>query len=257
MANLMSHPKSQPRVPLQERSVVRYNTLLDALEMMLRDKDPDDLGLAQISEASGIPIASVYHFFPTKEAAFTGLVQRHLEGVAGMSAEPFEASRLRSWQDLMAVEHEYGRGYHMRNPVATKLFYGCHGSLEGRKLDNAFMFEFAGAMFSRYDAVFHMPFVADPVTKFHICLSIMDMVWGLSFLRQGHITQVYADEALAASIAYGRSFLPDRVEVREHVKQLAEAGRTICVPILGEPGVPGDVQGMPLRAPEVKSDECQ
>lgn len=229
--NEAKRPSRQPRVPVRGRGVARYGALLDAAETLLLEQSPDDVGLYDIAEAAGIPPASVYHFFPTKEAAFVGLVQRYTDGFKTISREPFPAKRLRSWQDLMRIEQEYARAYYGAHPVALKLFFGGLGGLEGRRLDHQFNSAMAQGMYGRYDTVFHMPHVAEPARRFNVGLSIMDAIWSLSFHETGSITHWYGEEALAACFAYCRLFLPEQVEVRAHVRDLAAQDQKITLPL--------------------------
>src|SRR5882757_2380501 len=92
-----------PRAPSSDRGVQRYTALLDATERLLRTHSPDDIGLYQIAEEAGVPPASTYHFFPTKDAAFLALAQRYLDGFVAVSAEPIDAAELKSWQHLIAI----------------------------------------------------------------------------------------------------------------------------------------------------------
>ncbi len=61
----------------------------------MRPNAPDDIGLYQIAEEAGVPPASTYHFFPTKDAAFLALAQRYLDGFVAASAEPIDAVELK------------------------------------------------------------------------------------------------------------------------------------------------------------------
>lgn len=223
--------RARPRVPLRERGVARYSTLLNATERLLTDGNPDSVGLYQIAKAAGVPPASVYHFFPTKEAAFVALVQRYVDGFAESSHLPARADQIHSWQDLMALEQDRARRYYTTHPAALKLLYGGYGGLDSRKIDIEFVSSLAQGMYGRYDNVFHMPYIADPARMFHISLTIMDSIWSLSYLRHSKITDEYALEALAACYAYCRLFLPERVELRQHFRDLAEQGREFTNPI--------------------------
>lgn len=223
-------PKRQrvrPRAPSRGRGVARYEALLDATEALLRDQSPDDIGLYQIADAANTPTASVYHFFPTKEAAFVALVQRYLQEFPKLVLGPERIAGMRSWQDYMTAEQEMVRGYYERNPPALKLICGGYGGLESRKIDNEFVTRIAQGAYDRYDRIFHMPYLADPVKHFHVSLTIMDAIWSLSYLKHGQITAEYADEALAACIAYCRLFLPERIEVRAEIREYAARGEDV------------------------------
>lgn len=221
--------RARPRTPTRGRGVARYAALLDATEMLLCDQSPDDVGLYQIAEAAGVPAASVYHFFPTKDAAFTGLVQRYIDGFAAIGSQPIDLAELRSWQDLMAIEQQRARDYYGSHPPALKLLYGGYGGLQSRAIDHEYVARVAALMYPRYDQIFVMPYLAEPAKHFHISLVILDAIWSLSFLKHGRITDEFASEALAACIAYCRRFLADRLDLREHIRELAARGESFTI----------------------------
>ena len=70
------------RVPLQERSRRRVDAILDALALLL-----DERGFEGVTksgdrrERAGIPIGSVYHFFPSKEGILAELASRKFQAV--------------------------------------------------------------------------------------------------------------------------------------------------------------------------------
>jgi AcrR family transcriptional regulator len=217
--------RSSPRTPSRIRGVQRYQALVDATEALLQDHSPEDVGLYQIAERAGVPPASVYHFFPTKEAAFFALAKRYLEWFQNSIYLPVDLARLTSWQDLMASDLRGTMTYYNSHPPALKLLYGGYGGLATKQADFIMIERQAGSLYRRYETAFHMPFVREPEKKFHLNINIMDAIWGYSYVRHGEITETYYEEALNACIAYCRLFLPDRVELRDEFKQVAKEGR--------------------------------
>ena len=221
--------RGHPRRPSRARGVVRYQALLDATEALLEAHDPQDVGLYQIAKTAGVPPASVYHFFPTKGAAFLGLAERYIEGFRQLSDQPVEAARLKSWQDLLAVSHERGVAYYNTHLPALKILLGGHPNWDVRQADLSYNAEMAREGYGYYDDVFHMPHVADAERMFLIAVGIADAVWAISYLRHGRITDEYAADALAACVAYCRMFLPEQVAPREHVRAAAAIGCLVRV----------------------------
>jgi AcrR family transcriptional regulator len=216
--------RSSPRTPSRNRGVQRYQALVDATEALLLDRSPEDVGLYQIAERAGVPPASAYHFFPTKEAAFFALAQRYLEWFQNSIYLPVSLAGLRSWQDLMATDLRGAMTYYNSHPPALKLLYGGYGGLATKQADFIMVERLARSMYARYEAAFHMPFVREPEKKFHLNMNISDAIWGYSYVRHGEITEAYYEEALNACIAYCRLFLPERVELRDEFKLLVEKG---------------------------------
>ena len=82
------------RRPSQERSRERVERILDATAALLGDDMPaDQITTAAIAEAAGVPIGSVYQYFPNKLAVLAELARRVMEQVdnktASLIAEDF------------------------------------------------------------------------------------------------------------------------------------------------------------------------
>jgi AcrR family transcriptional regulator len=81
------------RKPSQERSRDRVERILDATVALLGDTPPDKITTAAIAEEAGVPIGSVYQYFPNKLAVLAKLARRVMEQVdletASLIAEDF------------------------------------------------------------------------------------------------------------------------------------------------------------------------
>jgi AcrR family transcriptional regulator len=189
------------RQPSRERGRTRFQALLEATEALLKEGNPDDIGLYQIAERAGIAPASVYHFLPTKNAALLALAEKYHADLRMMMNEPVAASRLISWQDLLVVRHERAVKYYNSNLPAAKIFLGIHPSWEIHQADKNYNRGASQALFEYFDRAFVMPYVKDPSSKFEIMYSIADAIWASSFERHTAIPPHYAEEATTACIA--------------------------------------------------------
>jgi len=81
------------RRPSQERSRDRVERILDATAALLGDTPVDKITTAAIAEEAGVPIGSVYQYFPNKLAVLAELARRVMEQVdlktATLIAEDF------------------------------------------------------------------------------------------------------------------------------------------------------------------------
>ena len=69
------------RRPSQERSRDRVERILDATAALLGDAPVDKITTAAIAEEAGVPIGSVYQYFPNKLAVLAELARRVMEQV--------------------------------------------------------------------------------------------------------------------------------------------------------------------------------
>jgi AcrR family transcriptional regulator len=60
-------------VPIQARSRARLRRVLDAADEVLAEEGPAAFTTTRIAAAAGIPVGSVYHYFPDKEAIVEAL----------------------------------------------------------------------------------------------------------------------------------------------------------------------------------------
>jgi AcrR family transcriptional regulator len=81
------------RRPSQERSRDRVERILDATADLLGHTPVDKITTAAIAETAGVPIGSVYQYFPNKLAVLAELARRVMEEVdlktASLIAEDF------------------------------------------------------------------------------------------------------------------------------------------------------------------------
>ena len=81
------------RRPSQDRSRDRVERILDATAALLGDTPVDKITTAAIAEEAGVPIGSVYQYFPNKLAVLAKLARRVMEQVdaktASLIAEDF------------------------------------------------------------------------------------------------------------------------------------------------------------------------
>lgn len=231
-ASTRDKAKREPRRPSRGPGVVRFNALVDATERLLTEHSPDDIGLYQIGEAAGAPMASVYHFFPTTDAAFLALTERYLEGFLALTQQPVEASKLRSWQDLVDHDLRQAMEFYNTHPPAMKIFLGGFGGLEARQANIRYNRGIAMSLYARLNAAFHMPLIRDVATKFQIAVTLLDAVWAVSYEAHGRITDEFCREAKAVLVSYCGLILPPQLEPRDECLEAAAKGAQIQLPPL-------------------------
>lgn len=204
-----------PRKPVQKRSRERYERLLDATESLLSENEPSTVGLYDIAKQAGVPPASVYHFFPTKEAAFIALAERYLEQLGATTrATPLDRNRIRHWSDIYVLGSQRVFDFYNENPVLLKLFFGSALSPEIRRRDLDYIKGLSENGYAWMNSYFIMPYIPDAEVKFSIIYAIFDGVTSASYERYGRVTDEYRDELIAAIVAFCRTFLPEVIPLR-------------------------------------------
>lgn len=210
------------RLPTQERSRLRFEALLTATGELLAERDMREIGIYDIARQASVPAASAYHFFPKPEVAFLELGRRHLEALSQRVQrliEPAELKRLQNWPDFIALRLSRLTEYYNSNPVVGVLFLSGSVISEVRKLDNEFTAKVSSLPYHWLNQYLVMPYLPQHELKFATVIAIQDGIWMLSYARHGHVTDSFRFEALAASVAYCRTFLPDVVPLRPVVPE--------------------------------------
>jgi AcrR family transcriptional regulator len=205
---------AEPRRPLQQRSRLRFQMLLDAADRLLADNEATDVGLYDIAGAAKVPPASVYHLFPTKEAAFVALAERYLAALNRHIIRRVEPGALRRWQDLVALEMHRAVEYYNDHKVMSKLFFGANVIADVRLLDVRNVSAASASTYDRMNKLFEMPYLHDADTKFAALIGIYDGIWMTSYARHGRISEDFARETELAGIAYCETFLPAVIPLR-------------------------------------------
>lgn len=198
-----------PSRQMRKRGVERHNTLLDATEKLLTVHNDEDVSLAQIAEEAGVPLASVYHFFPNRNAAFVALALRFNEEIYHLSIQPLTDPEPQTWQEMLHMKHSRAAAFQNSRPAALRLFLGAGVSVAVRNADLSGNSRIARSRERLFEAYFHMPYIPDFVDRLEISGASMDGVWALSYGRHGTITEAFRLEASASAIDYLRRFLPE------------------------------------------------
>lgn len=61
-------PKDPRKAPRQERSRATVNFIVDATHRLIAEKGVAELRIADVAERAGVAVASIYQYFPTREA---------------------------------------------------------------------------------------------------------------------------------------------------------------------------------------------
>lgn len=206
---------SKPRKPLQQRGRERYEILLDSTESLLAEHDASDVGLYDIAKHAKVAPASVYHFFPTKEAAFVALADRYLEQLYVLTRNTaIDRKLIRQWTDIYVLGSERLVDFYNKHPVLLKLFFGSALSPEIRRRDMDYIKKMSEREGEWLNSYFIMPYIPDAELKFSVVLSIYDGVTLASYERHGCVTEEYKAELLRAVVAYCKTFLPEVIPLR-------------------------------------------
>lgn len=205
--------RAQVRRPLRERGKKRLEHLINATAAVLTRAPDGEISLADIAQESGVPLASVYHFFPNRIAALVALAGRH-------HAQLVQSARANdvlegNWQDYVHTWHRRGAAYLNAHPDALRLFMGAGVSVEVRRLDLGGNERIADAHADQLRSAFRCDGLDDLEHYLKVAAGVLDGVWAVSYADHGTITPLYLEEGSRAVTAYLRCYLPDRLPLRQ------------------------------------------
>lgn len=100
---MSSRPRAvMRREPVQRRSAARVSSILDACAALLDEFDYDDLTTSKIAERAGVPIGSLYQYFPDKRAVVQALTMRNLDAFSVEVERIFSGDRApNGWREAV------------------------------------------------------------------------------------------------------------------------------------------------------------
>lgn len=197
----------------RRRGKIRLKVLIEATDALLESSDVSEIGLYQIAERAGVPPASIYHFFPNKEAALIAVAEDYLLRFKEVGLRPLDP-RPANWQELIAARVRGAARFYNEHVSLMRLFLGASLSAEVRKRDMAGTFAMAETRAELLERYFVVPPVPGWIGKLATSIAISDGIWALSYSQHGCIPDDAVEEGVRAVTAYLRSYLPDWLEPR-------------------------------------------
>ncbi|WP_109467960.1 TetR/AcrR family transcriptional regulator [Albibacillus kandeliae] len=199
---------SNARRPQRTRGKERFSHLLDVTEQLLAEHADTEVTLASIAERAGVPLPSVYHFFPNRNAIYVELARRFHQDLAAISRSRIAPPPDR-WQTLLLTRQSRGRDYLNAHPAALRLFMGAGVSAEVRTLDLRGNSSLAKSRAEEFRTRYVCTGLDQLEDWLAVSIGVMDGVWTISYAEHGRITDHYLQEAWRASVSYLRNYLPE------------------------------------------------
>lgn len=115
-------PRTPRKLPTQERSRATVDAILQATAYILVKRGWEALTTNVIAERAGVNIASLYQFFPNKEAIVLELERRHIEETRAKIREVYARHRGESLRARTRTLVEAGVAAHAVAPELHRVF---------------------------------------------------------------------------------------------------------------------------------------
>lgn len=207
------------RKPAQARTQERVARALQTAEQLLLTRNPEEVSIPDIAEASGVPRASLYQFYANKHQLFAAIAERHLSLVAeevklkGVALQGFH------WRQITNLLVQASSHYYNQNPVAGILILGWPMSRETYLAQEVTIENIGDELRVIYGA-------AEPAVMLTTTPDVGTIVTELAFsmmkygyYRQGEITPNIMQQAATAVIGYLEQVLPPELATSQPTAQ--------------------------------------
>jgi len=196
-------------LPARADSRLRFQALTAAVVALLNKYGPSEITIQMIAEQAGMPTATVYHFFPSVEAALLAQARIYVQEFEAITDVPVPQEARTSWQYSWRWNALRGRNHFTSDVARMRLLLGADVPRDVQTIDAAFNVRLGQLVAKQFEAQTVMPDIpgfADVCTN---AIEISDTFWRLSFQRTGTITDAYFNESMRAVVAYLRCYLPE------------------------------------------------
>jgi AcrR family transcriptional regulator len=125
------------REPRQQRSRDRVRLILGAADAILSAEGFEALTVRRIAEAAGVPVGSIYQFFPDKSAVVDALAHTYIAEFDQAIESLVAQSDAALWDDLVGTLIDAFAALYRSHPGYVALWSGRHLSPELARADEA------------------------------------------------------------------------------------------------------------------------
>jgi AcrR family transcriptional regulator len=201
--------KITPRLPARADSRVRFQALVTAVAALLDKYGPSEITIQMIAEKAKMPTATVYHFFPSVEAALLAQARIYFAEFEAIVDVAAPAQARTSWQNAWRWNAERGRNHFTSSVARMRLLLGADVPRDVQTVDSEFNVRLGQIVAKQFETQTVMPHIPGFDVVCANAIEISDTFWRLSFQRTDTITDAYFDEGMRAVTAYLRCYLPE------------------------------------------------
>ncbi|TPK60923.1 TetR/AcrR family transcriptional regulator [Mesorhizobium sp. B2-4-15] len=204
------------RQPSQNRSMARFEKILDASEELLQAANIEDISFYDIARQASISPASINYLFPTMAALRIELSRRYLRKSSQDAIEAGQALARRrdfSWQTWLYDVGKHARAYFNDHRPVSEACLGPILHRESRRATIAENDRLARALVDILMELFVLPEIPGLTQKFAFSMEVVDGLWSRSYTLHGYIDDESFQESMRMQTAYLRMFLPEVLPV--------------------------------------------
>ena len=130
-------PARRPREPRQARSRARVAQILAAADAIMTEDGVEALTVRRISERAGVPVGSLYQFFPDKGSVVDAVARAYIGELDAAIEGLLESADTGDWTDPVGRIVDAFVTLYRKHPGFAALWTGRHISPELARVDEA------------------------------------------------------------------------------------------------------------------------
>ncbi|MEQ9590175.1 MAG: TetR/AcrR family transcriptional regulator [Parvibaculaceae bacterium] len=124
------------KIPTQARAKERFERILDAARNLIEESGSEHLKMSDVASRAGVPIGSVYQYFPDKSSIIITLAERIMELVHnGLAQAMDEVTCLEEGEDALKSTLMAYYELFLAEPVARDIWFGIQADKTLNALD--------------------------------------------------------------------------------------------------------------------------
>ena len=193
----------------REKGNERRRLVLAATRKLLANTPLQEITLAEIASESGIPVSSLYHFYPNVLSVYGELTAQFSEELSLHLQQQLAGLKPDSWQQYMDYAIESTADFYRANPDYQQLILSGKAPAQVKSMDREGDARLAQTLIAAIGNYFELPKIANAEEIFFNAVEMVDLFLSLDVMRHSQITQQGTQEAKRACKSYLRVYLPE------------------------------------------------
>ncbi|MFJ8128477.1 TetR/AcrR family transcriptional regulator [Streptomyces hydrogenans] len=184
----------------------RRRAILDAAEALLGEQGYEAATLKAVGERAGIPVASMYHYFPDRHQVDAELLRRHLGAIEELATTALEDAAPSTLEEAADAVIDPMRDYFRRHPSCVELWFSGRSEAVAalvRKFDAAQADRLWRLLVERGLVAADTPRLA-----LQLAFEVGNRLFDIAFWQSPDGDDATIDEARRMVIAYLRTYAP-------------------------------------------------
>ena len=201
-ADFKMAPTHLAKVPIQQRGKDKFNLIVDVAESLVITSGIDNVNHYEIAKKAKIPPSSVYQFFPSIEALFAVMAEKHYMITFHEVPQALEEMEIKSWQDLAVVIVNGAYDFYSQDKISEILFLDMFLTAGIREYSTSRLTRL-GIWYKQFFMVLYKKSDLEGLEeKLTISLDLTKTIFIRSLSLHNKITEDYKNEALDVVTSY-------------------------------------------------------